>query len=376
MPETSGPSPVPNEPLRLGIAGLGTVAQTVYLPLLARRRAWFEIAAVCDASPSVLDAVGDVLRLPSSARFPGIEGMTSANLDAALLLTPGSHGAPAQTLLDAGLYVLCEKPLAFTTAEADALAPADRLQLGYMKVFDPALEHARKATGSLGGLRSAEVTVLHPSIPRQLAHLAPLIRPAPGETIASDDGPIRRALGPSVKELGALYSNVLLGSVVHELSVLDSLVGGLETIDAARAWPDDVFPSSIAVEGPMFHGARASIRWHFLAERPTYREEVALHFAHGSLALVFPSPFWLDAPTTLSIAERDEGNGERVTVVHSPQEAFDRQLLAFHEFVTTSESAPVIGVRDGRHHIELCQQAIALVAEQRGLELGGEAGAW
>jgi myo-inositol 2-dehydrogenase/D-chiro-inositol 1-dehydrogenase len=375
MPQTSGPSRVPREPLRLGIAGLGTVAQTVYLPLLARRRSWFQISAVCDTSPSVLDGVAGVLRLPTSARHLRLEDMMSANLDAALLLTPGSHGAPAQTILDAGLFVLCEKPLAFTTAEADALAPADRLQLGYMKVFDPAVEQARKASGSLGELRSAEVTVLHPSIPRQLAHLGPLMRPALGELFASDDEPLRRALGPSAKELGALYSNVLLGSIVHELSVLDALVGGLDTIDTARTWPDDAFPPSVAVEGPLRDGARASIRWHFLAERPAYREEVALHFADGTIRLVFPSPFWLDAPTTLSITERDEDNGEQVTIGRSPQEAFERQLLAFHDLVT-SKGVPHIGVREGRRHIELCQQAIALVAVARGLELGGEAGTW
>ena len=365
---------MPKERVRLGIAGLGTVAQTVYLPLLARRHSWFEITAVCDASPSVLEGVGNELRLPTQARYLRVEDMVAAGLDAALLLTPGSHGAPAQTILDAGLFVLCEKPLAFTTAEADALDPADRLQLGYMKVFDPAVEHARRLAGSLGELRSAEVTVLHPSIPRQLAHLGPLLQPAPGEPFASDDEPLRRALGAPAKELGALYSNVLLGSIVHELSVLDALVGGLDQIDSARAWPDNVFPPSVAVEGPLRDGARASIRWHFLAERPTYREEVALHFADGTIAVVFPSPFWLDAPTTLSITERDEGNGERVTVGRSPQEAFDRQLMAFHDFVTT-RSSPPIGVSQGRGHIELCQQAIALVAEQRGLELGGEAGA-
>lgn len=374
MPETSGPSRAPTEPVRLGIVGLGIVAQTVYLPLLARRRAWFEITALCDSSPSVLEGLGDTLGLAGTARYLRLEDMVTAELDAALLLTPGSHGAPAQTILDAGLFVLCEKPLAFTTAEADALNPADRLQLGYMKLFDPALEQARKLTGSLGELRSAEVTVLHPSIPRQLAHLGPLMRPAPDELFASDDEPIRRALGDSAKELGALYSNVLLGSIVHELSVLDALVGGLETVDSARTWPDNVFPPSVAVEGPLRDGARASIRWHFLAERPTYREEVALHFADGTITVVFPSPFWMDAPTTLSITAGDEGNGERVTISRSPQEAFDRQLLTFHDFVT-SGGAPPIGVREGRRHIELCQQAIALMAEERGLNLGGEAGA-
>ncbi|MDT7631551.1 MAG: myo-inositol 2-dehydrogenase / D-chiro-inositol 1-dehydrogenase, partial [Pseudonocardiales bacterium] len=45
-------------PLRLGIVGLGAVAQLVYEPILARRRDLFEIVGVAELSRAVRDAVG------------------------------------------------------------------------------------------------------------------------------------------------------------------------------------------------------------------------------------------------------------------------------------------------------------------------------
>ncbi|MGH2750760.1 MAG: Gfo/Idh/MocA family protein [Actinomycetota bacterium] len=368
-PETSG------EPVRLGIAGLGTVAQIIYLPLLARRPAQFRIAAVADASATVLDAMADRLHLPAAARHRSIDDLLGAgDLDAVLLLTSGSHGPAARSILAARLPLLCEKPLAYTVEEADALGPAARLQLGYMKQFDPAVERAGGLIDALGKLRSAEITVLHPSIERQIAHLGPLVRPAPDELLPSDNDIVSRALGSAAATLGPLYAHVLLGSIVHELSVLDALVGGLAGVDEARTWPPLEWPPSVALEGPLGDGARASIRWHFLPERPVYREEVALHFDDGSLKIVFPSPFWMDAATVLTVTERDGELGERVTSHRSPQEAFDRQLLAFHELVKFG-GRPRAGVGAGTRHIALAQRAAALIGRNQGVAVGGEAAA-
>jgi myo-inositol 2-dehydrogenase/D-chiro-inositol 1-dehydrogenase len=374
IPDMSSEASRSGSPVRLGVAGLGTVAQAVYFPLIARRPALWRIAAVCDASATVLERIGDRLALDASARHIHLDGMLNAKgIDAVLLLTSGSHGAAARAVLDAGLFLLCEKPLAFTLAEADGLEQDERLQLGYMKVFDPAVERACEIAGSLGALRSAEVTVLHPSEDRQLAHLGPLVRPSATESLPSYDDLIRQALGDSAPALGALYCGVLLGSIVHDLAVLDALVGGLTVVDRATTWPWDIFPGSVELEGPIGERGRASIRWHFLPDRPSYREEVSLHFDDGSLSIVFPSPYWMDAPTTLGVAERDGPAGERVTYHRSPEVSFDRQLLAFHTLVTTGGRPPV-GAAMGRRHIELCQRAAVLIGEARGVTVGGEAG--
>src|SRR5690242_201247 len=157
--------------VRVGVAGLGAVAQAVHLPLLARLGDTFEIAAICDLSPALRATLGDRYRVAPNARYATVEELVDEEaLDGLILLTSGSHGAAALAALDRGLPILCEKPLAYTVTEADRLAEshnAARLLLGYMKAFDPAVEEAARlvadpATG-LGPCRAIEVTVLHPT---------------------------------------------------------------------------------------------------------------------------------------------------------------------------------------------------------------------
>src|SRR5215212_9969212 len=51
--------PAAGDRIRVGVAGLGAVAQAVHLPLLARLDDTFEIAALADLAPSLLARIGD-----------------------------------------------------------------------------------------------------------------------------------------------------------------------------------------------------------------------------------------------------------------------------------------------------------------------------
>ena len=53
--------------LRVGVIGLGEVAQVVHLPILESLPDLFEVAAVCDISPTLLLVMGD--RYGLSARY-------------------------------------------------------------------------------------------------------------------------------------------------------------------------------------------------------------------------------------------------------------------------------------------------------------------
>jgi myo-inositol 2-dehydrogenase/D-chiro-inositol 1-dehydrogenase len=384
---TSPSSPSGGARLRVGVAGLGAVAQAVHLPLLARLADTFEIAAMCDLSPGLLAELGERYRVAPSDRYESVERLLDATpVDGLIVLTSGSHGPVALAALDRGIPVLCEKPLAYTLAEADALAASPnsaQLLLGYMKVFDPAVVEAVRigedpATG-LGPLRAIEVTVLHPTSESQLAfaHLLPAPADVDPEVIAglrnATDDLIRQAIGPAADALGRLYGNILLGSVVHELSVIRAIAGDIVAIDAVDTWPEDAFPGSVSLSGRLADGTRVSIGWHFLEDYPAYREDVRFHHIGGSVELTFPSPYQLHRPTRL----RFSGGGNetrRELVFQSIEEAFETELLAFRDLIRDGEP-PRTGIADGRSDIVTCLRAIARLAAQRGLEIGGEAAA-
>lgn len=361
--------------MRIGVVGLGAVAQAVHLPLLAKHSERFCIAAVCDLSAETCAAVGTRFGVDRSRLFGTVEELLDGgDLDAVAILTPGSHGAIAEEAARRGLAIFCEKPLAYTRAEADALAaPSPRFMLGYMKLYDPAVERARELLQDRPEPRSIDVTVLHPPDAPQLAHAGLL--PAPddldatvlAELEAADDAALQRAVGAVPPDLARLYADTILGSVVHDLAVIRYLAGGPLELDYADEWE-----TSVALAGSLAGGARVSIRWHYLDRYPSYREEVHVHDRNGTVSLAFPAPYLLHAPTVLRVVEDGGVGAERVAETRSTVEAFERQWLAFAALATDGVQ-PRAGVAEGREDIVTCQAAAALLAARRGVEIGGEA---
>jgi myo-inositol 2-dehydrogenase/D-chiro-inositol 1-dehydrogenase len=370
-----------SSPIRIGVVGLGAVAQAVHLPLLHKQPERFRIAALCDLSRATRDGVGSRYAVPQERRFAHAEELLGAGgLDAVAILTTGSHATLAAAAANAGLAVFCEKPLAYSAAEIDELASVDPvLQLGYMKVYDPAVERAAAVLAERPSLRSIEVTVLHPPSGPQLAH-AGLLPPA-GDVaadelarLAADEATaLERALGPAPRWLAELYTEVFLGSVVHDLAVIRALAGSGLELDDADVWPSESTEGSIALQGRLPDGARVSIRWHYLEHYPAYREEVRIHDDRGSVGLVFPAPYLLYAPTVLIVVDSDD-DAERVVQTRSTVEAFERQWLGFESLVRTGE-LPRAGIEEGREDVLVCQSAARVLAARHDVEIGGEAAA-
>ncbi|MEU7836762.1 MULTISPECIES: Gfo/Idh/MocA family oxidoreductase [unclassified Nonomuraea] len=362
--------------MKIALVGCGAVTQAVYVPLLSRRRDLFEVTAVCDLSRALADVVGD--RLGASGRFTAVESMLDeGGFDAVLILASGSHGEPVRRALAAGYAVLCEKPLALTRAEVEAL-PEGRLMVGYMKQYDPAVRRAEALLAELGGpaaIRSVEVTVLHPSAESQLAFasLTPArdVDPALLASLrAAEHSLVSSALGESAPDsVRALYG-VALGSICHDLSLLRRFSGSPAEISAVETWGPG--PGSVEISGTLPVSGRFSIRWHYLEDYPAYRETVVIHHDKGSLELVFPSPYLMNAPTTLTVVSGDGSGGESRTEWRDVTEAFEVQLAAFHAYVTEDEP-PLTAAAGGLADIVTAQSIAARYAVQHDLPIGGEA---
>ena len=380
---SSAESTDPPERVRLAILGLGAVAQAVHLPLLDRLADRFSIGAIADLSPSLVAVIGDRYRVPARARFDGLDGLLTADgIDGLLVLTSGSHGSAVIAGLDRGWAVFAEKPLAWTLAEADAIAeqlaadPACRLQLGYMKLYDPAVVRGVAAAASLGPVRSIEVTVLHPSDRRQMSHarLLPPPTDVPAATIDSiraEADRLRTLAVGSSGDLARLYSDIVLGSIVHDLALIRAFASDPTGIDLVDTWPAERWPPSVAIAGRLEGEARFAVRWHFLPDYAAYREEVRVVYEAATIELEFPSPYLLHAPTRLRITEL-EGDARRDRRYTSVGESFEEELLAFHSLVTTGRQ-PLAGLHEGRADIVTSQRIAARYAVQLGLPISGEA---
>jgi predicted dehydrogenase len=365
--------------LKIALVGCGAVTQAVYVPLLSRRRDLFEVTAVCDLSRTLADAVGD--RLGAPGRYTELHRMLAdGGFDAVVMLASGSHGESVRQALAAGYAVLCEKPLALTRAEVEAL-PEGRLMVGYMKQYDPAVRRAEELLAELGGaaaIRAVEVTVLHPSGESQLAfaNLAQA-RDIDPELLASlraaENALVSKAVGESATpELRSVY-NVSLGSICHDLSLLRRFTGSPAEISHVETWGP--LPGSIEISGPLPVAGRFSIRWHYLDTYPAYRETVAIHHDHGTLELAFPAPYLMNAPTTLTVvstAVSGAAGSETRAEWRDVSEAFEVQLAAFHAYVGEGKQ-PLTDPAGALEDIVTAQRVAARYAVQHGLPIGGEA---
>ena len=123
----------------IGVGHLGAHHARLHAALAAEGVCTF--AAVCDLNEARARSVAAEWQTESTSDWRSLIG----KIDAASLAVPTeSHSVIACALLEAGIHVLVEKPIATTLGEADRMIAASRkgnavLQVGHAERFNPAL---------------------------------------------------------------------------------------------------------------------------------------------------------------------------------------------------------------------------------------------
>jgi predicted dehydrogenase len=114
------------EKLRVGLLGVGAIAQVVHLPVLSQLES-VELAAVCDVDQVRAKALAARFGIPHVFRNDD-DVFKSDVVDALIICTPSYlHEEQAIAALESGKHVLVEKPLAMSAAGVErVLAVAER----------------------------------------------------------------------------------------------------------------------------------------------------------------------------------------------------------------------------------------------------------
>src|SRR5689334_8856140 len=107
--------------VRVGVVGTSLWADSMYLPALTKHPQ-AEIIAVCGRSPERTKTFAERWNVPKY--YTDYRAMLDAGgLDALVIATTNdSHHPITLAALDAGLHVICEKPLALNYAQAREMA--------------------------------------------------------------------------------------------------------------------------------------------------------------------------------------------------------------------------------------------------------------
>jgi len=153
-------------PLKVGVAGVGVMGRNHARVLSGIRD--FDLIAVLDPDAATAEGVAG---LYDATAFTTAKDFIAASLDAAVVSTPNRHHAElGVALLEAGVHVLVEKPIAATIADAQALIDAakanDRvLMVGQVERFNPAVEAVKRAIDG-DDIISIQITRVGPFPPR------------------------------------------------------------------------------------------------------------------------------------------------------------------------------------------------------------------
>lgn len=359
--------------LRVGVIGTGGIAQMMHLPHLAEREDLFEIAALADIDGEALAEVGaryGVQRLHRGAAAL----IDDAAVDAVMLLASGSHRETALAAMRAGKHLFIEKPLGFGMSETEELAreagtAKGRVMVGYHKRYDPAYLRARDAVRGLRDLRHVQVTVLHPDDGAYRRHheILPRTRrrpPDPPEIIergvaAAVQGPFAE-LASDIAGVDAPLDRKIAGfiayqSLIHDTNVVRGVIGEPEEVLSFRTWRGGLAQSSLT---RFANDVVVEMTWVSVAGLRNYEETVKFAATDGRVTLVFPSPYLRHFPTPLTIERMD---GDDLVVEHhtvSYDEAFRRELVAFHAFVADGV-APETTVADAMGDARWIQALLA-----------------
>ena len=232
--------------LKVGIIGCGGIARGKHLPSLAQVKE-VEMVAFCDIVLERAEVAQEQYGTTDSQVFSDYKEMLAAmDLDVVHVCTPNiSHAEISIAALEAGNHVMCEKPMAKTTAEARemievAKRTGKKLTIGYQNRFATESRYLQEvcAAGELGEIYSAKAhAIRRRAVPTWGVFL---------DEEAQGGGPLidigTHALDLTLWMMDNYKPKYVVGKTYHELA---------KTENAANAWgPWD--PAEFTVEDSAF----------------------------------------------------------------------------------------------------------------------------
>lgn len=357
--------------IRVGLVGLGEVAQSIHLPVLSDQRDRWVISGVYDVSPSLVTLCRS--EYPTAAIFDSAEALISSpDIDAVFILSSDeTHSRFVRAAVQANKHVLLEKPACLTVREIDELLAlttnyAKTIFVGYMRRYAPAYLAAMEELPHFADITHVRIfdlisegrhflkksqNILSPTdidpalLARGAGEREALIREVVGSDAPAD-------LVRAYRGLTALSS--------HHISAMRGLLGEPVRVLAAHR-----------TNG----GANTSVTFdygHFACCYDAVVDDLGLFDAMievrsntKRVRIIYDTPYIRSLPTRLEVTEA--GPLGPVTRTFGPLygDAFSNELETFHRHITDG-TKPLTDLADSRRDLALMADIIARMKETGG----------
>ena len=323
--------------LKVGVVGCGAIAQIHHLPNLTALHDRFDVAVVCDVSPSAAAAAARRFHVPD--HVTDYRRVLDSDVDAVVLCHTDPKTEAAIATLQAGKHLFIEKPVCFSLQEMDAMIAARTsglvAQAAYVKVYEPGFELAQQAVQRIDDVRFVQVNHLHPDNRLHLRQFE-LQRfddhPAGSLEAATEArrSACRQAIGEVSEEVERAFG-LLTGSMIHDLYGLRVMVGQPSAVVSVEIWQQGR-AITCTLEYP--NGARCVATWVDLPDLWDFYETLEVYGDGQRVVLSYPTGFARGIPCTVVVQGTDDaGRAYRTEPAVDWESAFARELRHFHASV-------------------------------------------
>ena len=324
--------------LRVGLVGLGEVAQLIHLPILNRLHHLFEITALCDVSPSVLANVA--ARWKVDRRHTSLAAMVDDdNVDAVFVLSPDQHHFEhATAALKGGKHVFIEKPACLTRTHVEQLEQIVRqagrvAMVGYMRRFAPAFLEAKRRLDKLDELSYVRVQDLFCEGPWYFHQTGDVEYPS-GDiptAVAAASQKLRQEMMMSVSGVSAsparlLAYEYLTGVSSHSISAMRDLLGGApRSVTGAQ-----MSPRGNQLTVTFDYGDYGVVYEYLIDDLARFDAGIDLYTRRQLIRLRYATPYMRDQAMKLEIQESTDNSNAWTVLGPFHKDPFDAELEAFH----------------------------------------------
>jgi len=346
--------------LKVGVVGLGRIAQMTHLPHLDELGN-VKVVALCDPSPQVLSTISR--RFPGAATYSNQSDMLDeGGLDAVVNCTVTAlHPSTVRMSLEAGLPTFVEKPLSFNPDDADELSRLSHrrevmLMVGYQRRFDSGYQRYKRALETedeIFYVRAHNFFGGYGAVRDEVYHLVG------GEAQPGSAEDVRRELEAQLSFLPGEWRpayRILTDIASHVFNTLRGLWGDPLRVVSTKSWGArerakgaGAIPHLVSLLE--YEGHRTGFEFAFLPNKKYWDEDIVAYAPTRILRLRFENSALQYSPGVLEVTSgvSDEQN---ISVVGPHESPFKNILAHFIECVREGRD-PLTSAEDAKRTIDV-----------------------
>lgn len=326
-------------PIKVGLIGLGEVAQLMHLPLLADDSR-FSVAAISDVSPSLLDHVGN--RYGVATRYLDANSLlTNSTLDAVFILTPDHlHADLLEQAIRSGKHVFIEKPACLTADQLRPILdipqrPGQVVFVGYMRRYSRPFLELKQRLPPLEDIRHVRIRDIIREAPFFVAQTRNIFRPddIPETLIAQGrsrtQAMLRSVMGEDCPPDALRGYQVLTGLSSHSFSAMRDLLGPPHGCSYA------VQHKGETVVALFDYGHFTALYEAVIDDVSRFDAGIEVLTQRQHFKMNYDTPYIRNLPTRLEITTSSDTDTGTEIIGPVYEDPFRIELGAFHDSITT-----------------------------------------